>query len=207
MYEVWSLRPNRTWREVVEKDCQACKLNEEDRNRWMKFIKDVWCGWMFLLVLAHLEITDKGLLNGCVCVSWSNNTGKHGKHKSIFSSQSYLFSWALDSVQSSTKYIQQNTAYHTPLTPTFTAQRRQQTHLQDQSVKTCRAIFCYSWQQRNSIFDKLTFRNHWEQLNRSCWQASGKCSTHAHTYVWTDRRITRKHNASGPMYWISKGIK
>ena len=68
MYGVWSLRPNRTWREVVEKDCQACKLNKEDRNRWMKFIKDVWCGWMFLLVLAHLEITDKGLLNGCVCV-------------------------------------------------------------------------------------------------------------------------------------------
>ena len=23
-------RPKRTWREVVEKDCQACKLNKED---------------------------------------------------------------------------------------------------------------------------------------------------------------------------------
>jgi len=32
----------RTWREVVEKDCQARKLNKEDsmdRSRWMKLIK------------------------------------------------------------------------------------------------------------------------------------------------------------------------
>jgi len=34
-------RPKRTWREVVEKDCQARKLNKEDRSRWMKLIKDV----------------------------------------------------------------------------------------------------------------------------------------------------------------------
>jgi len=30
-------------REIVEKDCQACKLNREDamdRNRWMKQIRD-----------------------------------------------------------------------------------------------------------------------------------------------------------------------
>jgi len=194
----------------VEKDCQACKLNKEDAT-WI--VIDGWSSLrMFDVGVCFFWYwcTWKSQTKGCwtvVCVSWSNDTGKHGKHKSIFSSQSYLFSRAFDSVQSSTKYIQQNTAYHTPLTPTFTAQRRQQTHLQDQSVKTCRAIFCYSWQQRNSIFDKLTFRNHWEQLNRSCWQASGKCSTHAHTYVWTDRRITRKHNASGPMYWMSKGIK
>ena len=29
-------RPKKTWREIVEKDCQACKLNREDamdRNR------------------------------------------------------------------------------------------------------------------------------------------------------------------------------
>ena len=29
-YEVEGPRPKRTWREVVEKDCQAHKLNEED---------------------------------------------------------------------------------------------------------------------------------------------------------------------------------
>jgi len=23
-------RPNKTWKEIVEKDCQACKLNKED---------------------------------------------------------------------------------------------------------------------------------------------------------------------------------
>jgi len=37
-------RPKRTWREVVEKDCQAHKLNKEDamdRSRWRKLIKDV----------------------------------------------------------------------------------------------------------------------------------------------------------------------
>jgi len=37
-------RPKRTWREVVEMDCQARKLNKEDaldRSRWRKLIKDV----------------------------------------------------------------------------------------------------------------------------------------------------------------------
>jgi len=36
-------RPKRTWREVVEKDCPACKLNKEDAmncSRWKKSIKD-----------------------------------------------------------------------------------------------------------------------------------------------------------------------
>jgi len=35
-------RPKRTWREVVQKDCQARKLNKEDamdRGRWKKLIK------------------------------------------------------------------------------------------------------------------------------------------------------------------------
>jgi len=37
-------RPKRTWKEVVETDCQACKLNKEDAvdcSRWRKLIKDV----------------------------------------------------------------------------------------------------------------------------------------------------------------------
>ena len=37
-------RPKRTWREVVKKDCQTCKLNKEDamdRSKWKKLIKDV----------------------------------------------------------------------------------------------------------------------------------------------------------------------
>ena len=36
-------RPKRTWREVVQKDCQACKLDGEDatdHSRWKKMIKD-----------------------------------------------------------------------------------------------------------------------------------------------------------------------
>jgi len=37
-------RPKRTWREVVQKDCQACDLNREDamdHGRWKKLIKIV----------------------------------------------------------------------------------------------------------------------------------------------------------------------
>jgi len=36
------VRPKTTWREVVQKDCQARKLNREDavdRGRWKKLIK------------------------------------------------------------------------------------------------------------------------------------------------------------------------
>jgi len=46
-YEVQGARPRsrskKTWREIVEKDCQARKLNREyvvDRNRWRKQIRD-----------------------------------------------------------------------------------------------------------------------------------------------------------------------
>ena len=45
MYEVEGARPRdrpkKRWRETVEKDCQACKLNTEDamvRGRWRKQI-------------------------------------------------------------------------------------------------------------------------------------------------------------------------
>jgi len=36
-------RPKKTWRKIVEKDCQARKLNVEDamdRDRWRKQIRD-----------------------------------------------------------------------------------------------------------------------------------------------------------------------
>jgi len=36
-------RPKKTWREIVEKDCQVRELNREDavdRIRWMKQIRD-----------------------------------------------------------------------------------------------------------------------------------------------------------------------
>jgi len=36
-------RPKKSWREIVEKDCQARKLNREDamdHNRWKKQIRD-----------------------------------------------------------------------------------------------------------------------------------------------------------------------
>ena len=51
-YEVEDPRPKRTWREVVKKDCQACKMNKEyamDRSKWRKLIKDVqWSGWVWV---------------------------------------------------------------------------------------------------------------------------------------------------------------
>jgi len=37
-------RPKRTWKEVVQNDCQACKLNKEDAMdsvKWRKLTKDV----------------------------------------------------------------------------------------------------------------------------------------------------------------------
>ena len=37
-------KPKRTWRDIVEKNCQARKLNKEDamdRSRWRKLIEDV----------------------------------------------------------------------------------------------------------------------------------------------------------------------
>jgi len=47
MYEVVGARPigrpKKTWREIVEKGCQAHKLNTEiamDRNRWRKQMRD-----------------------------------------------------------------------------------------------------------------------------------------------------------------------
>jgi len=32
-------RPKKTWREIVKKDCQACKLNK-DRKMWRKQVRD-----------------------------------------------------------------------------------------------------------------------------------------------------------------------
>jgi len=70
-------RPERTLREVVEKDCQAHKLNKEDAmdcSRWEKLIKDGWwSGWVsvgdcFFWYWPTQVVLDKGPLNGCLCV-------------------------------------------------------------------------------------------------------------------------------------------
>jgi len=73
-------RPKKTWREIVEKDCQACKLNREDainRNRWMKQIRDdwwpwqVWVGECFFWYRFTRVIPDKiqrAIKQLCVCV-------------------------------------------------------------------------------------------------------------------------------------------
>jgi len=56
-------RPKKTWREIVEKDCQAHKLNREDamdRNRWMKQIRATddhdWCEWYRLTQVVQDKI-------------------------------------------------------------------------------------------------------------------------------------------------------
>jgi len=38
-------RPKKTWREIVEKDCQACKLNREDAMDRIKWMKQIWGNW------------------------------------------------------------------------------------------------------------------------------------------------------------------
>jgi len=61
-------RPKRTWREVVQKDCQACNLNSEDamdRDRWKKLIKiGWWSGWWvgecFFWYQLTRVVLDKG---------------------------------------------------------------------------------------------------------------------------------------------------
>jgi len=58
-------RPKRTWREVVQKDCQACNLNRKDAmdcGRWKKLIKIGWwvdeCLFWYQLIRV---VPDKGL--------------------------------------------------------------------------------------------------------------------------------------------------
>jgi len=62
-------RPKRTWREVVQKDCQARNLNREDamdRSRWTKLIETGWwSGWWvgecFFWNRFTRVVPDKGL--------------------------------------------------------------------------------------------------------------------------------------------------
>ena len=69
-------RPKRTWKEVVQEDCQACKLNKEDamdRCKWRKVMKEVrWPGWVwagecFFWYRPTRVVPDKRPLNGCCC--------------------------------------------------------------------------------------------------------------------------------------------
>ena len=61
-------RPKRTWKEVVQKDCQARNLNKEDamdRGRWKKLIKiGWWSGWWvgecFFWYRLTRVVPDKG---------------------------------------------------------------------------------------------------------------------------------------------------
>jgi len=93
MYGVWSGRcqakpwgrPKKTWKDIVEKDCQARKLNREDamdRNRWRKQIRDDrWPWWVLVgecffwywLTWVVLYWVQRAVKRLCVCVfllSW-----------------------------------------------------------------------------------------------------------------------------------------
>ena len=86
--EVEGLRPKRTWREVVQEDCQACKMNKEDameRCKWRKMIKDVqWSGWVrydtrcYFNVRSKADISQLNLPHGCEWVSIYSGTGLLG---------------------------------------------------------------------------------------------------------------------------------
>jgi len=71
-YEVEGSRPRgipkRTWKEVVQKDCQGCNLNKQDamdRGRWQKLIKiewwsGCWVGECFFWYRLTRAVPDKG---------------------------------------------------------------------------------------------------------------------------------------------------
>jgi len=56
-------RPKRTWREVVQKDCQARSLNRQDDmdcSRWKKLIKiGWWVGECFFWCRLTRVVPDK----------------------------------------------------------------------------------------------------------------------------------------------------
>jgi len=62
-------RPKMTWREVVEKHCQACKLNEEDAMNRSDQDRGEWMNVSSVTSPPRLFVPDKGPLNSCVCVS------------------------------------------------------------------------------------------------------------------------------------------
>ena len=73
-------RPNKTWKEVIHEDCQACKLNKEDamdRCRWRKMIKEArWSGWVwvgecFFWHRPTRVVPDQRPLNGRCCCNAS----------------------------------------------------------------------------------------------------------------------------------------
>jgi len=83
-------RPKRTWREVVQKDCQAHKFNKEDamdRGRCKKLIKIGWCsGWwglvgecMFLLVPAHPGSPGQRAIKRFLCCCVCSCIGNRGR--------------------------------------------------------------------------------------------------------------------------------
>jgi len=62
-------RPKRTWREVVQKDCQARNLNRVDamdRSRWKKLIKIGWVNVSFGTGLPG-GLPGWSRINGCCC--------------------------------------------------------------------------------------------------------------------------------------------
>jgi len=73
-------RPKKTWREIMEKDCNARKLNREDavaRNRWRKQIRNdswpqqVWVGQYFFWYRLTRVVPDwvqRAVKWLCVCV-------------------------------------------------------------------------------------------------------------------------------------------
>jgi len=68
-------RPKKTWREIVEKDCQARKLNREDAvdcNGWRKQIGMIddhdECEWVNVSSGIDSPVLSWRAVNACVCV-------------------------------------------------------------------------------------------------------------------------------------------
>jgi len=82
-------RPKRAWKEVVENDCQAGKLNKEDSmdRSWLADIGcDIWSGrvWVgecFFSYWPTRVVPDKRPLNDCVRVCWHNTSVVQGRDR------------------------------------------------------------------------------------------------------------------------------
>jgi len=109
-------RPKRTWKEVVQKDCQARNLNKKDamdRGRWNKLIKAGWwsgwweVGWVFLLIPAHpgspgqRAVKRLSLLLLLLCL-WQQYWSTNIAHWKVFEQTDHMFGLDGDTAISAT---------------------------------------------------------------------------------------------------------
>ena len=83
-------RPKRTWRQVVQKDCQTCKLNKDD-------VSDCWCPRMCRLCTLCITQYGKFYVRQCINQTrmWANAQpdGRPAKHRWRLLFNATKFGW------------------------------------------------------------------------------------------------------------------